>query len=55
MRQGVVTQVSPLLVRIGDSLVGTPCTPNAGYSAALNDRVTVFVQGGDRVVAWRNA
>ena len=50
MRQGRVTQASPLLVAIGAATIGTPCACDASYSPAFGDQVKVLVQGGDRFV-----
>jgi len=50
MRDGRVTQSSPLLVAVGASTVGTPAAADFGYSPAVGDRVKVLVQDGDRFV-----
>jgi hypothetical protein len=47
-RQGVVTQASPLLVRVGAATTATPC--KALMPAAVGDVVSVLVIGGDRLV-----
>lgn len=56
MKQGEVTSVSPFLVAVGASTIGTPARKGASYvSPAVGDSVTVFVQGADRFVADKNA
>lgn len=50
LRQGVVTQVSPLLVRVGAATTAQPCNALAGYSARVGDVVSVLVVDGDRLV-----
>lgn len=51
MRQGAVTQVSPVLkVAIGASTIGTECKKDASYAPAIGDQVKVLDQDGDRFV-----
>ena len=51
MRQGVVTQVSPLLVRVGAATTATPCSALTSYAPRnAGDVVSVMVLGGDRLV-----
>lgn len=50
LRYGTVTQVSPLLVKVGAASIGQPCNRVASYQPVLNDYVSVIVQGADRVV-----
>jgi len=46
---GTVTQVSPLLVKVGAATVGQPCSKVSGYTPVLADYVMVLVNGADRV------
>lgn len=50
LRYGTVTQVSPLLVKVGAASTGQPCNRVASYSPSLNDYVAVLVQGAERIV-----
>jgi hypothetical protein len=50
LRQGVVTQSSPLLVRVGSSTTATPCNALASYTPSVGDVVSVLVLSGDRLV-----
>ena len=51
MRQGVVTQASPLLVRVGAATTATPCSTLTSYAPRnAGDVVSVMVLGGDRLV-----
>lgn len=49
-RLGVVTQVSPLLVRVGYATTATPARKLASYTPVVTDSVIVLVSGADRVV-----
>lgn len=49
-REGVVTQVSPLLVRVGSATTAKPCNALASYLPRLGDAVSVLVLSGDRLV-----
>lgn len=50
LRYGVVTQASPLLVKVGAATVGQPCGRVSNYQAIVGDYVLVLVRGPDRVV-----
>lgn len=50
LRSGVVTQVSPLLVRVGSATTAQPCAALGSYSPAVGDAVQVLVLEGDRIV-----
>jgi hypothetical protein len=50
MRVGVVTQVSPLLVRVGAATTATPASALGSYAPRVDDVVTLIEQGADRVV-----
>lgn len=43
---GVVTQVSPLMVRVGGEQTATPALKDAAYSPVLGDAVMVDVVAG---------
>lgn len=47
---GIVTQASPLLVRVGAATTATACRRLATYTPTLADFVAVYVQGADRLV-----
>jgi hypothetical protein len=49
-RQGVITQVSPLLVRVGSATTAKPCSALASYVPSVGDVVSVLVISGDRLV-----
>lgn len=49
-REGVVTQVSPLLVRVGSAVTSKPCNALASYAPRVGDAVSVLVLSGDRLV-----
>lgn len=46
---GVVTQASPLLVRVGSALTGTSCNRMNSYTPVLSDYVVVIAQGPIRI------
>lgn len=50
LRQGVVTQASPLLVRVGAAATATACRALSSYVPANGDSVAVLVIAGDRLV-----
>lgn len=50
MRLGIVTQASPLLVRVGAAATATPAAALGSYALAVNDVVVLLEQGADRVV-----
>lgn len=47
---GIVTDDSPLTVKVGASTVGQRATALGSYNPAVGDYVAVLVQGGDRLV-----
>jgi hypothetical protein len=47
---GIVTQASPLLVRVGTATTATPAVPLREYSPRTGDYVAVLQQGRDRLV-----
>lgn len=47
---GIVTQASPLLVKIGASTVAVSVHHLASYTPTVSDYVAVDVQGADRLV-----
>lgn len=53
LRQGVVTQVSPLLVRVGSATTAAPASALAGYAPTVGDVVSVLTVTGDRLVLGR--
>ncbi len=50
LRQGVVTQVSPLLVRLGAATTAAPARALGTYVAVIGEVVSVLVVPGDRLV-----
>lgn len=50
LKYGIVTQVSPLLVRVGAASTATACRAVTGFKAVLGAFVAVWVQGADRLV-----
>lgn len=50
LRQGVVTQVSPLLVRVGSATTAVACNALGSYRGSVGDVVSVLVTVGDRLV-----
>lgn len=48
-REGVVTQVSPLLVRVGSATTAQPCVGLSSYLPRVGDAVSVLVLSGDRL------
>lgn len=50
LRQGTVTQASPLLVRVGAATTAVPATALATYAPVVDDVVSVLEQDGDRLV-----
>lgn len=50
LRRGVVTQVSPLLVRVGAATTAVPATALNTYVPIANDVVSVLEVDGDRLV-----
>jgi hypothetical protein len=50
MRIGVVTQASPLLVRVGAATTPAPASALGSYAPRVDDVVTLLEQGADRVV-----
>lgn len=50
LRQGVVTQASPLLVQVGGADTATSATTIATYAPVVGDVVSVLEQGADRLV-----
>lgn len=47
---GVVVVDSPLSVRVGSAISGSPSSKLASYTPVVNDFVAVLVQGADRLV-----
>lgn len=50
LRQGVVTQASPLLVRVGAATTAVPATALGSYVPIVGDVVSLLEQDGDRLV-----
>lgn len=50
LRQGVVTQASPLLVRVGSATTATPARALGSSALHVGDTVSVLVVEGDRLV-----
>lgn len=50
LRQGVVTQASPLLVRVGAATTAVPATALGAYVSVVGDVVSLLEQNGDRLV-----
>lgn len=50
VRRGIVTQIEPLLVRVGHATTAQPCQALDSYSASIGDAVSVMVLDGDRLV-----
>lgn len=50
---GTVTQASPLLVLLDSADTATPALHLASYTPALNDRVSVLMQGKQALVIGR--
>lgn len=50
IRRGVVTQVSPLLVKVGAADTAAPATALGSYVPVVGEVVTLLEQGPDRVV-----
>lgn len=50
LRQGVVTVVSPLTVRVGTAATARACNALASYAPVVGDVVSVLVLQGDRLV-----
>jgi hypothetical protein len=50
LQYGVVTQASPLLVRVGAATTGVAARRLASYTPTLSDFVAVLVSGADRLV-----
>lgn len=54
-RLGTVTQVSPLLVKLGAATTGQPCRSAVEVGLAVNDFVVVLLNGPDRIVIARES
>ena len=52
-RLGTVTQVSPLLVKVGAATTGQPCRNAIADVIAVNDFVVVLLNGPDRIAISR--
>lgn len=49
LRYGVVTQASPLKVKLGDASVGQATARLASYTPTLGDQVALLVDDADRL------